>query len=182
MVLKKLKDNQEKLIGYIVCSKEKFNKEIIINRLKSKLPEYMIPSVFVNLDKMPLTTSGKINKAVLPIPQLTREELGTKYIAPRNEGEEKLVKIVEELLTIEKVGVKDNFFELGGHSLLATQFISRIREEFNTEIKLIKLFEEPTIEGVYKNIIVSLNEPKIERPTITKVSRDSRRVKKSDIS
>jgi len=182
VILKKLNENQEKLIGYVVCADKDFNKENIINNLKSKLPDYMIPTLFVNLEKMPLTTSGKINKAGLPAPKISREELGSEYIAPRNEGEEKLVKIVEELLTVEKVGVKDNFFELGGHSLLATQFISRIRDEFDTEIKLIKLFEEPTIEGVYKNIIISLNQPKIERPSITKISRESRKVKRTDIS
>ncbi|MCP5064555.1 MAG: hypothetical protein GY936_19130, partial [Ignavibacteriae bacterium] len=163
-------------------SNESFNKENIISSLKDKLPEYMIPTVFVNLDEMPLTTSGKINKNDLPIPQLSREELGTEYIAPRDEGEEKLAKIVEELLNVEKVGIKDNFFELGGHSLLATQFISRIRNEFNIEFKLIKLFEEPTVEGVYKNIQNSSSEPSITRPTITKVSRENRRTKKTDIS
>ena len=119
---------------------------------------------------------------IRPLPDLTREDLGVEYIAPRNEDEEKLVKIVQELLGIEEVGVKDNFFELGGHSLLATQFISRIKDEFNKELKLIKIFEDPTIEGVSKNIAEAETDPQNDKPSIQKISRDSRRKKRTDLS
>jgi acyl carrier protein len=153
-----------------------------LKKLKDKLPDYMIPSVLLRLEELPLTTSGKVNRNALPIPTLSREELGTEYIAPRNEDEEKLVAIVEELLSIENVGIKDNFFELGGHSLLATQFISRVRDEFNKEIKLLSLFEDPTIEGVYINLQKVTTETATKRPTISKISRDSRRIRRTDIN
>jgi len=172
----------ENLVAYVVSSEVDFGKERIVLSLKDKLPDYMIPTIFFRLDKMPLTNSGKINKSALPKPTFSREDLGIEYVAPRNDSEEKLVIIVQNLLSVDKAGVKDNFFELGGHSLLATQFISRIRDEFNTEIKLIKLFEEPTIEGVIKNIDSSKKELPTDRPTISKVSRESRRIRRTDIS
>jgi amino acid adenylation domain-containing protein len=181
VILKKLSNNQEMLIGYVVCSEDEFNKESIKDQLKQKLPEYMVPSSIIRIDKMPLTTSGKVDKQNLPTPDITRDELGTEYVAPRNEDEEKLVSIVQELLSVNKVGVRDNFFELGGHSLLATQFVSRIKDELNKDIKLIKIFEEPTIEGVSKNLIDPESGETIKRPEIQKVSRESRRTKRSDL-
>jgi acyl carrier protein len=115
------------------------------------------------------------------MPEISREDLGVDYIAPRNDNERKLVQIVEDLLLVDKVGVKDNFFQLGGHSLLATQFVSRIKDEFDREVKLIKIFEDPTIEGVLRSIENSVNDEVSKRPTIKKISRDSRRTKRADL-
>ncbi|MCD6374361.1 MAG: hypothetical protein J7L94_02475, partial [Caldisericaceae bacterium] len=74
------------------------------------------------------------------------------YVAPRTESEEKLAKIVREVLNIEQVGVFDNFFELGGHSMMATQVVSRIQEEFGVELPLRAFFENPTIENIAQAI------------------------------
>ncbi|MCB0752084.1 MAG: non-ribosomal peptide synthetase, partial [Ignavibacteriae bacterium] len=180
VIVKKLSDNQEKLIGYIICDEKNFNKDDIQHYLKDKLPDYMIPSTLVHLNEMPLTINGKVDKNNLPMPEISREELGVEYVAPRNEEEKKLVKIVQDLLSVEQVGIKDNFFELGGHSLLATQFISRIKDEFDREVKLIKIFEDPTIEGVIRSINNSSEEVS-NRPAIQKISRDSRRTKRSEL-
>jgi amino acid adenylation domain-containing protein len=96
--------------------------------LKTKLPEYMIPSAFVMLEALPLTPNGKVDRRSLPAPDTVRPELEKPFVAPRTEVEERLAAIWSDVLGLEQIGVRDNFFELGGHSLLATQVVSRVRE------------------------------------------------------
>lgn len=113
--------------------------------LADKLPEFMVPSAFVVLDKMPLSPNGKVNRNALPAPEQSRDGESV-FVAPRNAIEEKLAEIWSEVLRVEKVGVRDNFFRLGGHSLLATQVVSRIRKWAHSELPLRALFEAPTVE------------------------------------
>ena len=113
--------------------------------LKKSLPDYMMPTAFVILDKMPLTPSGKVDRRGLKAPEKHRPELSTVLVIPRTDNEKLIAKIWQELLQIDLVGIHDNFFELGGHSLVATQLISRIRENFQVEIPLRVIFESPTI-------------------------------------
>ncbi|KAA3617205.1 MAG: amino acid adenylation domain-containing protein [Calditrichaeota bacterium] len=156
-----------RITAYTVGENEYDVAEVKSNLLKS-LPEYMVPSSFINLEEMPLTPNGKIDKKALPAPEQDRSQLSKKYEAPRNENEEKLALIVSELLHTEKVGIHDSFFELGGHSLLATQFVSRIREEFKVELPLRKLFESPTIMDISNALLspeamrADEDEPQIE--------------------
>ena len=110
--------------------------------LKQKLPEYMVPSAFVLLDKFPLTPNGKIDRKALPAPDQTRPEYEQSYVPPRSPIEEMLVAIWQEVLNIEQIGIHDNFFELGGHSLLAVQLIVRINKQFQIEFPLYSLFED----------------------------------------
>ena len=148
------KPGDQRLAAYYVSEDgEAIEVNELRSHLKQQVPDYMVPAVFMHLDSMPLTTSGKIDRKALPVPELSRDDLKTKYMAPRNEQEEKLAAIVSELLNIEKVGVYDNFFELGGHSLLATKFMSRIREIFEVELPLRKFFEAPTISELAQAII-----------------------------
>ncbi len=121
--------------------------------LKKQLPEYMIPALYVHLESMPLSPSGKVDRKALPLPEQSRDMLENEYVAPRNDTEKKLTAIVAELLDLKKVGIYDNFFELGGHSLLATQFVSHIRKTFKVEIPLQKLFESPTVSGIAEIIL-----------------------------
>ena len=113
--------------------------------LQRKLPDYMIPSAFVFLDSLPLTPNGKIDREALPLPDLSRLELETAFVAPRTPVEQILATIWCEILELERVGVYDNFFELGGHSLLATRVVSRARNAFEMELPLRGLFENPTV-------------------------------------
>ncbi|NOZ55919.1 MAG: amino acid adenylation domain-containing protein, partial [Calditrichaeota bacterium] len=113
--------------------------------LRQKLPEYMVPAVYVRLEALPLTPNGKVDRKRLPKPELSRGGLSSEYVPPRTEVERELCAIVAELLGIDQVGVHDNFFELGGHSLLATKFMSRIRERLGVELPLRDLFEKPTV-------------------------------------
>jgi len=121
--------------------------------LKQRLPEFMVPALFIPLENFALLPSGKVNKRDLPIPDDLRSQLGSEYVAPRNETEEILSQIASDVLKIDKVGVKDNFFELGGHSILATLFISRAREQLHTELPLRTLFENPTVEGIALELV-----------------------------
>jgi amino acid adenylation domain-containing protein len=118
--------------------------------LKQRLPEYMLPPSFVELDALPLTTAGKVDRNALRIDQIGDQigfETEENYLAPRTALEQVLAGIFAEILSLEKVGVNDSFFDLGGHSLLATQVLSRVREAFQLAVPLRKLFETPTVAG-----------------------------------
>jgi amino acid adenylation domain-containing protein len=130
--------------------------------LKEKLPEYMVPSVFVMLDYLPLTPNGKLDRKALPAPDQMRPDLESAFVAPGTPVEEALAKIWAEVLRLEWVGVHDNFFNLGGHSLLATQVMSRVRVGLKVELPLRALFEKPTIAGL-SNVIMALKEEEHER-------------------
>lgn len=173
----------KRIVAYLVTTPDS---EIKVGELKSyvreRLPEYMVPSAFMSLDELPLTPNGKVNRRALPAPDQSRPELENEYVAPRNNVEEKLATIGAELLGVEKVGIYDNFFELGGHSLLATQFISRLRSTFDVEVPLRSLFEKPIIAElaqVIENSKQASDTPAI--PTIKRVSRESRRVKRASL-
>jgi amino acid adenylation domain-containing protein len=111
--------------------------------LKQSLPDYMIPSVIVRLDELPLTPSGKVARRKLPVPEYNRDET-TPYIAPRNAVEELLTSIWSDILGVEQISIHDDFFALGGHSLLATQLVSRIRDQFGIGLPLKFVFRYPS--------------------------------------
>ncbi len=120
--------------------------------LHERLPEYMLPSSFVVLDALPLTTTGKVDRNALPIDQfgVEPEEI---YLAPRTALEQVLAGFFSEILSLERVSVNDSFFDLGGHSLLATQVLSRVREAFQLELPLRKLFKSPSVAGLAAAIL-----------------------------
>jgi thioester reductase-like protein len=120
--------------------------------LKAKLPDYMVPSIFVELDSLPLTPNGKIDRRALPAPSQTRPNLREAYVAPRNALEDQLATLWEDLLKVSPIGIHDNFFELGGHSLLVAQLMTRLKTQFNVEIALTHLFQAPTI-AAYAQVI-----------------------------
>ncbi|MGH7824577.1 MAG: amino acid adenylation domain-containing protein [Candidatus Binatia bacterium] len=120
--------------------------------LESKLPDYMVPSVFLFLDSLPLTPNGKVDRRALPEPDHSRRELEQTFVPPRSAVEEVLAGIWATVLGLERVGVHDNFFDLGGHSLLATQVVSRVRQDFQVELALRTLFEHPTVAGLAEQI------------------------------
>ncbi|MFJ4246540.1 non-ribosomal peptide synthase/polyketide synthase [Streptomyces iakyrus] len=116
--------------------------------LRAGLPEYMVPSVFVELAALPLTPNGKIDRKALPEPDGRSLDSESRFVAPVTASEELLAGIWSQVLGLERVGVTDGFFDLGGHSLLATQVISRIREAFGAEVPLSALFDRPTVRGL----------------------------------
>jgi amino acid adenylation domain-containing protein len=116
--------------------------------LKEKLPDYMMPSAFVVLDKMPLTASGKIDRRALPAPEQGRPEMEQAYVAPRTALEEVIAMAWRKVLGIEKVGVYDDFFELGGDSLKAVQLTAHLRISSGIEISTASLFDKMTVSGI----------------------------------
>jgi len=117
------------------------------NVLSKTLPPYMIPSYFIQLERIPLIPNGKIDRKALPAPEV---KSGKEYIAPRNAVEEKLAEIWSNVLKLDKeiIGIDDNFFDLGGHSLRATVLISRIHKELNVKLSLAEMFKFSTIRGL----------------------------------
>ena len=113
--------------------------------LQEKLPDYMIPHHFVNVEKLPLTASGKVDRRSLPQPIL--KPLSAKqYVAPRSRTESLIAGVWKDLLGVERVGLKDNFFDLGGHSLLVMRMASRLKSHFGKPIGVVDIFQRPTVE------------------------------------
>jgi amino acid adenylation domain-containing protein len=169
---------KEWLVGYVTTnrmSKAPSGRELR-EYLRGQLPEYMIPSVFVFLDDLPLMTNGKLDRRALPAPDVRAAEDIGGYLGPRTPVEEIVVGIFENLLKLNRVGRKDNFFELGGHSLLATQVISRVRNSFGLEIGVGGIFMNPTAEGLSRRIEVAMRAgEKVEAPPLVRVEREGRR-------
>jgi amino acid adenylation domain-containing protein len=116
--------------------------------LKEKLPDYMVPSIFVPVDEFPLTPNGKVNRKALPAPQAARVETSVHHVAPRNEIERQVAAIWQTVLGVEKVGVTDNFFDLGGHSLLIIRVHNEVRRSFETNLTIAQMFQFPTVEAL----------------------------------
>jgi acyl carrier protein len=148
-------ENQKYICAYYVVEnedhgesecREKIDNHRLRDYLSMRLPDYMVPTYFIPMEKIPLTASGKINRKMLPKPELTFKE---EYVAPRGVIEEALSRIWSEVLGLnkEKISIDANFFELGGHSLRATFLAAAIQKEFNVRIPLAKIFQSPTIRG-----------------------------------
>jgi len=115
---------------------------------KAELPAYMVPSTFVLLDKLPLTSSGKIDYRALPVPENLRPETAGEFLAPRTRTEKLLATAWEEVLDVERVGFNDHFFDCGGHSLRALRVLSRVQQCFKVELSLTDVFTTPTVAGL----------------------------------
>jgi amino acid adenylation domain-containing protein len=119
--------------------------------ISKQLPDYMIPSVFFQMESLPLTPNGKLDLKALPVPDPDRTAANT-IETPHTPIEKALAAIMIEVLGIEQIGITDNFFESGGHSLLATRIIAQVRETFQVELPLRTFFEAPTIAALSQRI------------------------------
>ena len=139
--------DEKTLVGYVVLANGvDVDQQIPQLRqfLKGKLPDFMIPSILITLEMIPLTPNGKIDRKALPKSDGIRQ-LTEKFVVPRNETEQKIAEIWLQVMNLEQVGIHDNFFDLGGYSLLAIQVIARLRKAFQVEILLSNLFQLPTV-------------------------------------
>lgn len=141
-----------RLVAYIVPAGAPPTPSALHAHLSAKLPQYMIPSVFVRLETLPLTPSGKIDRAALPPPDPGTTLRDDEVRGPGTPVEARLVALVGELLGLADVGVDDNFFLLGGHSLLGTQLIARVREAFGVDLPLRSVFDHPTVTALAAEI------------------------------
>jgi len=119
----------------------------------------MLPSSFVMLQTLPLTTNGKIDRNALPALDGSRPQLTRTFVEPRTETEELVTRAWSEVLKLEKIGAHDNFFELGGHSLLAMQVVSRLESAFQVVVPLSAMFEHSTIERLAVVVVDCSTEP-----------------------
>ncbi|RCJ26206.1 non-ribosomal peptide synthetase [Nostoc minutum NIES-26] len=174
VVVREDEPGDKRLVAYVVPQKEQFTTVPELRQfLKAKLPEYMVPSAFVLLESLPLTSNGKVDHRALPKPELDRTLL-EKYVAPRTPTEEMLALLWAQVLKLEQVGIHDNFFELGGHSLLATQLLSRIRTSFKVELALRELFARATVAELAQSIgQLQQQDLELTSPPILKRTRDA---------
>ena len=134
------------LVAYVVLAPSaSLTANALRETLAQSLPDYMIPALFVQLDTLPQTHNGKVDRTVLPLPDAANMLPEEELVLPTTAVEERLAVIVATLLALPQVGIDENFFMLGGHSLLGTQLIMRVGESFGVELPLRQLFEAPTV-------------------------------------
>ena len=142
----------KRLVGYVVAAAGRsLNAAELRAHVAGLLPDYMVPSAFVVLERLPLTANGKLDRAALPAPSVAA---GAGRRAARSPQEEVLCGLFAEVLGVAGVGIDDNFFELGGHSLLAMRLIGRVRSTLDVELPIRSLFEAPTVEGLVRRLEV----------------------------
>lgn len=138
---------EKRLVAYVVAREG----QPAINDLREfagrRLPAYMVPAKFIFLERMPLTVNGKVDRKALPAPDTARPQLQTEFVGPRNENEQVLAEIWQDVLRVDQIGVRDNFFELGGDSIRSIQVLARAQEK-GVGFSLQRLFRQPTIEAL----------------------------------
>jgi len=152
-------EGETALTAYLV-SRDELQAADIRSHLAAILPVQMIPAHFIQIDRIPLTLNGKIDRKALPGPEGAALPTGTAFVAPRNETESKLVSIWRELLGDRPVGIKDNFFELGGHSLKIMQMVSRINRTFSIKLNIQSIFKQADIEHIGEQISFMIEQRK----------------------
>ncbi|SFL14012.1 non-ribosomal peptide synthetase [Lysobacter sp. cf310] len=136
----------QRLVAYVTASGEAPSTAALRDHLKAALPDYMVPSAFVVLERFPLTPNGKVDRRALPAPEAVAGGDEANYDAPVTPEEQTLAAIWQQLLGAPRIGRGDNFFDLGGHSLLATRLLARIEQQYGIELPLRALFEDATLE------------------------------------
>lgn len=135
------------LIGYaVLLNQEEGWQDLLRAHLRTRLPDYMVPSLVIAIDQVPLTPNGKLNRSGLPDP--AQHWVSKEYIAPRTEYEKAIAAIWQDVMKRDRIGINDHFFDIGGHSLLAVQIVARVKEQYAVEFSMRRLFEMATIAGM----------------------------------
>jgi yersiniabactin nonribosomal peptide synthetase len=167
-------DKTKHLVGYVIPESENIedlNQAQLLDYLQKKLPEYMVPSVFLILDKLPVSANGKVNRQALPMPD-NINRLQKDSIPAKTKLEQSLVEIWSKAFGIEKIGITDNYFDLGGDSLLGTKICAEVHKKLGVELLLRNLFEKATIAALAKYVQVLMDEKEntvfsdVQLPTI----------------
>jgi amino acid adenylation domain-containing protein len=170
----------KRLVGYAVLREgmgeddevKKGVREDIREYLKRELPEYMVPVDVLLLERMPLTSNGKIDRKTLPLPAELHLTASGSYVTPSGEMETKVAEIWQDILNVRPIGVTDNFFERGGHSLLVVRVLMRIEQELGRELTITEFFQKPTIRDVVQMLE---REQREELPTLVPIQRGGHR-------
>src|SRR2546421_553101 len=142
----------KRLAAYFVSQNDNASVSELRSFLSARLPDYSVPFAFVELESLPLSANGKVDRLRLPEPLISRAGVSAEFLAPRNPIEIRLAQIWSEVLSVDVIGRDDNFFELGGHSLLAAQIAARVRRQFKFEAPISTLFEYPTVRLLAERI------------------------------
>jgi acyl carrier protein len=167
-----LASGDKSLVAYLVSHNQAAGDGLVspaelFEFLKEKLPGYMLPAAFVELDQLPLAPSGKVDRKTLvarPLSEQAVQQKKRNILAPRSPLEQEVLDLWIEVLQrsvalkVSEISIEDNFFELGGHSLIATQIVSRLREKYQMDLPLRQLFENPTVAGIAGLIAQSLSK------------------------
>ncbi|MBV9109503.1 MAG: AMP-binding protein, partial [Gemmatimonadetes bacterium] len=140
-----------RLVAYVVARDGEVTREDLRQAARARLPEYMVPAAFVFLDALPVGSTGKLDRKLLPAPE-AEARAGDGYAAPETAAERALVALWESVLGVSPIGVDDDFFMLGGHSMLAVRLMTRIRRELGAQLPLAALFTYPTIRRLAPNL------------------------------
>jgi len=144
---------EPRLIAYVVTKPgARVQASELRNAVASHLPDYMVPSMFVQSARLPLTTHGKVDRAALPAPTAENVLADDRFDPPQSEVEQWLATLLTKLLGVDRIGRDDNFFRLGGHSLMGAQLIAKIQERFGVELSLRSLFDHPSVHGIASEI------------------------------
>jgi surfactin family lipopeptide synthetase A len=158
VVVAREESGEKRLAAYIVVRKreQSLSAAMLRGYLKAKLPEHMMPSYFVFLEQMPLTQNGKINRRALPKPQITSPDI---YSAPASLLEQKIAKVWQDVLGVERVGLDSNFFDLGAHSLLVARVRFILCEELKRNIAIVDFFTYPTVRSLARHLDQAQQDP-----------------------
>ncbi|PZO15511.1 MAG: non-ribosomal peptide synthetase [Leptolyngbya foveolarum] len=178
---------RRRLVAYVVSEADVGETGIADLRewLRSQVPDYMVPAAFVQLDELPLTVNGKVNRQALPRPSGDRPELSNAYVAPKADLERAIAHIWQALLGLDQVGLQDNFFDLGGHSLLLVQVQNQLQTQLDRQILLVDLFRYPTIQAIAAYLdqpsegLVSRIQAQVDRQKIALQRRRHQRQQRS---
>ncbi len=171
VVVKESATSDQQLVAYLISDRDELNADEIRLFLKEKLPSHMLPNAYVQLQKLPLTTNGKVDRHALPAPGTIRMDSRSHFIAPQSKLEQEIAALWQEVLQQERVGRHDNFFELGGHSLLMMRVYSKLRDKTAKEFSLIEMFNHPTIHALARFIARECDEEEDVLPDTARLAK-----------
>ncbi len=153
---RQVKKEDKLLCAYFVSNKSRSGEELstpeLRNYLSQQLPQYMIPNYFLQLEQIPLTANGKVNRKSLPQPQISRAQSGATFVAPQTGMEKQIAGFWKDVLNLDRVGINDNFFDLGGNSLNIIEVNSKLQEAIGRDIPIVTMFTYPTIRALTLNL------------------------------
>jgi amino acid adenylation domain-containing protein len=159
------------LVAYVVPRGERVDAASLRHYLQERLPEPMVPAAFELLERLPLTTQGKVDRRALPTPSSARPETAVAFVPPRSDAERELAVIWREILGKDEVGVHDNFFELGGDSLRLFRVHLKVKEAFGKELPIADLFRFPTIGELARSLAGEVDEAVTEEAGLERATR-----------
>jgi amino acid adenylation domain-containing protein len=138
-------NEDQRLVAYLIATNGSLHHSEVREYLQTRLPDYMVPSIYVTVESFPISPAGKVDRRALPPPDDFQRETEKGFVAPTDELEFKLTRIWEQVLRVHPIGMDDNFFDLGGHSLLAVKLFAEVEKNFGKNLPLATLFQAPTV-------------------------------------